>query len=77
MLDAPARSMLRSIGEVPLQADLLASPQKMIPFEFDFVEIFGLRLRRTWGSPHVRPLTFPGAFIMILATASFSIGSSR
>ena len=45
MLDAPSRAILRSIGEdcdaEPVPADLTSSPQKMIPFEFDFVEIFG------------------------------------
>ena len=45
MLDAPSRAMLRSIGEdrdaEPVSADLMNPPQKMIPFEFDFVEIFG------------------------------------
>ena len=45
MLDSPQRSMLRSLGEdlddAPLLSEVMSSPAKMIPFEFDFVEIFG------------------------------------
>ena len=45
MLDSPQRSMLRSLGEdlddAPLLSEVMPSPAKMIPFEFDFVEIFG------------------------------------
>ena len=45
MLDTPARSILRAVGEdcdeSPLVADFDIGPSKVIPFEFDFVEIFG------------------------------------
>ena len=43
MLDPPARSILRELGEdVDDDGALpLSEPQKAIPFEFDFVEIFG------------------------------------
>ena len=45
MLDAPARATLRSLGEdcdgEPAIADFSDGPAKALPFEFDFVEIFG------------------------------------
>ena len=45
MLDSPARATLRSLGEdcdeEPSPADFTGGPARAIPFEFDFVEIFG------------------------------------